>query len=1073
MTIHMREGWSLSKKGKQVVSVCRMALLGSVSGFALLSGGAAQAGCTSYSPAAGATVTCSPPATSIISVTNDDVTINLTNVWLNVSGNTGIQISSGAENLTLNLQQDARIQTDSGGSGAFYALDSGVGHTITLGDAIGNGSPRLFSDTSNTIFFNTQNNTDIRDNTVNLGTDALVYSFSDRGLSMSTQYSAVGTGAINNNIININDGHINGYASTIDLLARGGIDGNEVNLSGGSITTRTTVVQVAYNGINLRGMDLATVTGNKVTLNDGTLNAGYKGINMTSGLLVGGNTVTLGGGHVLTASLGAGVYMSSNDVIDGNAVVLNDTATINSATNGVYLRSVGTGTTSNNTVTLNGSSSINPTGGDGIVIRSSGNVRNNTVTLRGTSTIVVPTASSFGVHMHNVTGTGDNDGNSVRLEDAASISTTGSSSYTVFMDLTGDHYIALESGTSVTAGNGIAVVGGSGRSFLETGGDIASTSGVAVDLGSGNDEVKLLAGNAFTGLVDGGADTDALIFDGSGTENANFSSFETLAKTNAGTWTTQSTLSVAATTVAEGTLFVTGSLNSPLITVDAMAGLGGTGNISGEVENHGALIASANDLNITGDAFFYPGSSLLLGESAGNPNLLTVSGKLGFTTGTSLALTGNPAVDVEITVATSDALFGLFDEVTDENGNVLDAYGVKSVNAKDVVLFSLAVSEVAAQAGATTSENNMRGFMSSVLGRMDVAFRHPGDRGASMVGFGSTRLKGNASRSLMGASDFGFIEPRRHKELIPVLANYEISQASGDEPVAPAVNAKESSGRGTEIWSRGFSGLAEQDATAQSVGYEAQGGGFSAGRDGFVGDNWLIGTAIGYSAASVDLDGGAGRLELSSLYGALYASYHKDNAYINLISVYGANDHDVQRKVSDGEETAMASGVMDGWIASFRAEAAVDFDWGEKTLLRPRLSLEHVISSQDAFEDDGGGLITGLQLDEQTSNMNRGEAQVDWLRMSRTGSGLPLEVNLYAGVAFESYTDERLIHVDFVGSPEGAWASLGEDNRTFGLVGGAINMAVSDRLSTQFGYNGEIGSEFNQHNVYLGMRYSW
>ncbi|TNE42675.1 MAG: autotransporter outer membrane beta-barrel domain-containing protein [Alphaproteobacteria bacterium] len=926
-------------------------------------------------------------------------------------------------------------------------------------------------------------------------------------------------GYLSGNTIKFNGGTVNAAQMGLDMSSTsGGINSNEISIVSGTTFASTqdairlysSTGQISGNTINLNGSVTAlsgsviyaksqnAIDGNSINILGGYAVAGSgDGIFLSGSNGVTNNNIYLGGGSDLSAPSSWGMdLVATSGTVGGNTITLND-ASISNNNYGVRFRSINQA--NDNSISLSNGSSIQ-SGTHAIQFWSNGTASGNTISVTNSSLV----ASSHTVQFTNVASdnsilldggsistvsgaanainfitSGTDSGNSITLSNGSQISTNGVGNG-INLSLNGTHYISIYDTSSVTSLSGIGIqASGSGVSYVTVGGSVSGGSGVAVNLDGGDDFMTLLAGHSFTGTVEGGSGMDTLVFEGAGTESGTFNSFEAIAKTGLGDWVSTQAFNVNSVTVSEGNLFIDGSMTSGLFTVAAGAGLGGAGSINGDVDVSGQIIAASNDVMITGNIAFNSGSALLVGEVGGSSShQLVVSGTASIDPGSNVAISGSPGIDFYSVVLTSGGVTGVFDSVTDAMGMDLANYAVSTQNGTDIVVASLPVSQVSAQAASTTGDNSFREFMGSILTRMDVAFKHPEGDSSSSTAFAFNPIRGRSlsrgSNSLTNMLMSKSLTPTPSVESFTSMMlerSYEEMSFVGSDVVLHTEEADRS--RAPAVWVRGFAGMASQDATSTLVGYESHGGGIGLGRDAYLSNNWLGGFAAGYARSNAELDGDAGEVDLDSFYGALYGSYENDGLHINLIAAGGSNDYEASRKVTNGSSIGVASGKFDGQVWSIRVEAAHDYDVSSNAKLRPRVSIEHIRSKQDDYIDDGGNIITGLEVDSHTTKAMRYEGQVDWINRSLNSRDLPIEFSLRAGIAYEDYSDDREVLAGFIGSNNPIALTLSEDSRTLGLVGGALNTKLSDTLSMQVGYNGELSGDYQLHSIFAGLRLDW
>jgi outer membrane autotransporter protein len=167
-------------------------------------------------------------------------------------------------------------------------------------------------------------------------------------------------------------------------------------------------------------------------------------------------------------------------------------------------------------------------------------------------------------------------GNNDHLINTGSISATGQGSDAVFSNTASSSFNALienRAGGQIVSQNAAAIRTLNGSSTVINAGLVQSGVGTAISMGGGNDALILQTGSTIVGSADGGAGTNTVTLQGSGTAANAFVNFQTLlVQGTLWNWSGAGTFSTAH--VQSGTLALTGTLNAPAsvaATIDAGA----------------------------------------------------------------------------------------------------------------------------------------------------------------------------------------------------------------------------------------------------------------------------------------------------------------------------------------------------------------------------------------------------------------------------------------------------------------------------------------------------------------------
>ena len=269
------------------------------------------------------------------------------------------------------------------------------------------------------------------------------------------------------------------------------------------------------------------------------------------------------------------------------------------------------GTGNNNQLTNGAAGTINTTGAfnDGMAANGSGNTltNNGTITTSGPNAYGISAAwgqTNLGqsgnnlVNNGSVSTSGSNAraasilGGSGTITNNGSLSTTGAAGQTVYMQGNNDHLIntgtitasgavaggvspdavfSNTAGSSFTAlienraggkiisqnGSGIRTL--NGNTTIINAGLVQSGVGTAITMGNGNDSLILQTGSVINGTADGGAGSNTVTLQGSGTASNAFTNFQTLLmQGDLWNWTGSGTFTLAH--VQTGTLNLSGTL---------------------------------------------------------------------------------------------------------------------------------------------------------------------------------------------------------------------------------------------------------------------------------------------------------------------------------------------------------------------------------------------------------------------------------------------------------------------------------------------------------------------------------
>src|SRR6185437_9558929 len=162
--------------------------------------------------------------------------------------------------------------------------------------------------------------------------------------------------------------------------------------------------------------------------------------------------------------------------------------------------------------------------------------------------------------------------------------------------------VAGAAGTITNAGRIVSGAGpavaftGAFNNVLTNSGTISNGSGTtAIQFDSGDDTLVLQTGSVLGGDADGGAGTNSLTLQGTGTESHNFINFQNILMEGSSWRLTGTVTAPGGTVITLGRLAINGALVTPTVLVTNTGTLGGSGTISSTVTNNG-VVAPGNSI---------------------------------------------------------------------------------------------------------------------------------------------------------------------------------------------------------------------------------------------------------------------------------------------------------------------------------------------------------------------------------------------------------------------------------------------------------------------------------------------
>jgi hypothetical protein len=152
-------------------------------------------------------------------------------------------------------------------------------------------------------------------------------------------------------------------------------------------------------------------------------------------------------------------------------------------------------------------------------------------------------------------------GNNDRLINSGTITVNGRGSIAVDSNTAGSSFIAtiqnLSSGKIISQ-SGVAIRTLNGNTTVTNAGLVQSSAGTTISMGNGHDSLVLQTGSSIVGSADGGAGTNTVTLQGTGSASNTFTNFQTL-NMQGSDWTWAGTGTFTSALVQSSTLNVTGT----------------------------------------------------------------------------------------------------------------------------------------------------------------------------------------------------------------------------------------------------------------------------------------------------------------------------------------------------------------------------------------------------------------------------------------------------------------------------------------------------------------------------------
>lgn len=587
-------------------------------------------------------------------------------------------------------------------------------------------------------------------------------------------------------------------------------------------------------------------------------------------------------------------------------------------------------------------------------------------------------------------------------------------------------------------GFGIRIIG-TQNDTIQNAGLIEGANGEAVDLGGGDDTLIVNTGGKFIGLVDGGAGTDTVDLDGTGTF-AGGVNFEILDVK--GDWTLTGTQSYSnGATLESGKLSVDGTLDAAL-TTKAGTILVGNGTI-GSASIFGTIAPghSIGTLTFTGDYHQQAGSTYEVElDSTGKSDLITVDGAA--TLAGSVVVkpaSGQYKLGTQYTILTAqNGITGGYTSATDSMPFIDFALASDANN----IYLDVTRSNVTFQSVAITSNQHKVAAAIDSLGATSAVLN-------SVANATSEEAARRAFNSLSGeiyASANGIM--------------LEDSRFLRDAVMDRVRNDLEDKSRGG-LWGQAFGSQGKYSGDSNAAGVDRTIGGVFVGVDTKAGSFGSIGIAAGYSHASLDDDGRNSSQERDDAHLALYGGGRWGALGVRWGAGYTWADLDTKRRFDLGGTTDEARSNQTAGTAQVFGElgyhiglAGVDFE--------PFAGIAYVnLNTDDFLEAGSDAALKGFGGNQDLPTTTLGLRAATNVIMQ---SGTILTTHGMVGWRHALDDVDTSQTLAFSGGSPFSIDGVPIARDTL-MLGAGLDVNFSPDLTVGLSYSGEIGDDIQDHGV--------
>ena len=409
------------------------------------------------------------------------------------------------------------------------------------------------------------------------------------------------------------------------------------------------------------------------------------------------------------------------------------------------------------------------------------------------------------------------------------------------------------------------------------------------------------------------------------------------------------------TTISGGRLAVNNALGG---TINVLAGgeLGGVGTLGAVTANAGGTVAPGNSIGTlhVASLTFAPGSLYEVEvDPLGNSDLTQATGSATINGGTVsvLAQAGSYGASTQYTIVNAGGgVSGVFDNVT-SNFAFLDPS--LSYDANNVYL-TLTQNMVGFADVAETPNQEQAAAAAEELGAGNAIYDSLVGLSASDAQAAFDQLTGEIHASITSTllSDSRFLRDTAIDRLRAAYA----ATAADDAPVFAASDGGIQTASATTerlaIWGQAFGSWGERDGDGNAGGLDRDTGGFLAGADAYLIDNWRFGVLAGYSRTAFDVDSRDSSGDSDNYHVGVYGGSQWGDLGLRFGAAYTWHDIDTRRSVSFGAFSDTLSADYDAGTVQAFGEIGHQIHLRDVSL-EPFANLAYVNVDTDGYSEHG------------------------------------------------------------------------------------------------------------------------
>ncbi len=253
-------------------------------------------------------------------------------------------------------------------------------------------------------------------------------------------------------------------------------------------------------------------------------------------------------------------------------------------------------------------------------------------------------------------------------------------------------------------------------------------------------------------------------------------------------------------------------------------------------------------------------------------------------------------------------------------------------------------------------------------------------------------------------------------------------------------------------------------------------GGFAAGLDRLVTDNFRVGLTTGYSTGTQWVGGFDGLGRSNTFQVGLYGSFAQDKVYADGLIGYAYTWNQMWRNITIPglqPRTALGQTGANQWYGQLETGYRFDLGTNANAFVTPFARLQAYTGTQNAFTETGAQSLN-LSIAQQTTNSLRSVIGAQIGGSMDLGWREKLLMQLRLGWSHEYADVGRPVTATLAGAPAMPFTTFGVSPQRDGVVLGlSANTAIAEATSIYLRYEGDISGQDSAHALTAGVRMTW